>query len=62
MLHILGPTEILSGTGCLQVTLSFVQTGAVNAIFDASRHVVLCVLCTFVVNLDEIQCEALCEQ
>jgi len=61
MLHIFRPTEIESGTGCLHLTLSFVQTGAVNAIFDAGRHVVVCVFSTFVVNLDEIQCKAICE-
>ena len=47
--------------GCFQVPLIFVQTGAVNAILDASRHVFLCVICTFVVNLDEFQCKAVFE-
>jgi hypothetical protein len=61
MLYIFHPTEIQSGRGYIHVTLGFAQTGAVNAIPDAGRHVVLCVLSTFVVNLDEIQWKAICE-
>ena len=61
MLCTFRPTEIQSGTGCLHLTLSFVHTGAVNAILDVGRHVVLCVLSTFVINLDEIQHKAICE-
>jgi len=60
MLYIFRPTETQSSTGRLHVTLSFVQTGAMNATLDASCHV-LCVLTTFVVNLDEIRCKAICE-
>ena len=49
MLHIFRQAEVQRGAGSLHVNLSVVPTGTVNAILDASRHVVLRVLSTFVV-------------